>query len=133
MGLFNRSANRAATTAGRVATAAVTVEDIGVDRAAALHASGVVLLDVREGMEWHAGHAPRAVHLPLARVAGQVDHLRQASHVLVVCRSGGRSRQAAELLAAAGVRATNVAGGMRAWEQAGHPLVSSDGTRPAVR
>lgn len=28
-----------------------------------------VLLDVREPYEWQAGHAPRAVHLPLSALA----------------------------------------------------------------
>ncbi|MCC6435113.1 MAG: rhodanese-like domain-containing protein [Acidimicrobiales bacterium] len=132
MGLFNRSATRTATALASPGDRPA-VEDVSVDRAAALHASGVVLLDVREADEWHAGHAPKAVHLPLSRVGGQVAHLRKASHVLVICRAGGRSRQAAELLAAAGVRATNVLGGMQAWGQAGHPMTSSDGARPAVR
>lgn len=130
MGLFNRRS-----AAGPIATTPATArsEDIGVDRAAALHASGVVLLDVREADEWHAGHAPRAVHLPLGRLSGQLQHLRSASHVLVVCRSGGRSRQATDLLHEAGVRASNVLGGMRAWADAGHPLVASTGDRPEVR
>ncbi len=129
MGLFNR---RSATPTASEAPAP-PLEDIGVDRAAALHASGVVLLDVREADEWHAGHAPNAVHLPLGRVATQLQHLRKAPHVLVVCRSGGRSRQAAELLRDAGVRVSNVAGGMAAWAHAGHPLTASAGGRPEVR
>jgi tRNA 2-selenouridine synthase SelU len=31
------------------------------------------LLDVREPDEWQAGHAPRAMHMPLATLAGGVE------------------------------------------------------------
>ena len=83
-----------------------------------------VLLDVRERSEWDAGHAPHALHLPLSRLtAGAV--LPDAVHggpVVVVCRSGNRSRRAAELLAARGVEAVDVTGGMAAWEREGLPL-----------
>ncbi|MDH6572972.1 rhodanese-related sulfurtransferase [Streptomyces sp. SAI-117] len=88
-----------------------------------------VLLDVREPYEWQAGHAPGAVHLPLSALAagaGLPAHA-QARPLLVICRSGNRSRQAAELLVARGAQAVDVVGGMRDWARAGLPVVDARG------
>ncbi|HEV7212648.1 MAG TPA: rhodanese-like domain-containing protein [Blastococcus sp.] len=83
------------------------------------------LLDVREPEEWRAGHAPQARHLPLSQVEpAAVD---QDLPVIAVCRSGNRSGKAADLLAAAGVRVHNLAGGMKAWAADGRPVVTDDG------
>ncbi|TQK51302.1 rhodanese-related sulfurtransferase [Streptomyces sp. SLBN-118] len=96
-----------------------------------------VLLDVREPYEWQAGHAPQAVHLPLSALsalsagAGLPAHL-QARHLVVICRSGNRSRQAAELLAARGAQAVDVIGGMRDWAGAGLPVVDARGGNGTV-
>lgn len=93
-----------------------------------------VLLDVREPYEWQAGHAPRAVHLPLsvlAAGAGLPAHA-QALPLVVICRSGNRSRQAAELLVARGSQAVDVIGGMRDWAAAGLPVVDAHGGNGTV-
>jgi rhodanese-related sulfurtransferase len=44
--------------------------------------------------------------------------------VLVVCRAGGRSLRAADVLVGAGFDAVNVSGGMLAWSRAGGELVA---------
>jgi rhodanese-related sulfurtransferase len=92
-------------------------------------AGGAVLLDVRETQEWRAGHAPGALHIPLsALVAGaRLPQEAQGRSLIVICRSGNRSRQAAELLAARGTDAVDVAGGMRDWLRAGLPVVDDRG------
>lgn len=82
-----------------------------------------VLLDVREPSEWNAGHAPGAVHLPLsALVDGALPTAPAGRTVVVVCRSGHRSRQAARILADRGVPVVDVMGGMTAWAAAGFPV-----------
>ncbi|MEU6388070.1 rhodanese-like domain-containing protein [Streptomyces sp. NPDC046939] len=83
-----------------------------------------VLLDVREAPEWQAGHAPGAVHLPLSRLrdGAALPGAARGKPVITVCRSGNRSRTAAALLVARGVRATDVVGGMTAWARAGLPV-----------
>ncbi|MFJ9906647.1 rhodanese-like domain-containing protein [Streptomyces sp. NPDC101152] len=89
--------------------------------------SDAVLLDVREPYEWQAGHAPRAVHLSLSALAagaGLPAHA-QTRPLIVICRSGNRSRQAAELLVARGSEAVDVVGGMRDWAKAGLPVVDA--------
>lgn len=93
-------------------------------------ASGeAVLLDVREPAEWNAGHAPGAVHLPLGRLASGAKLPAGARNkpVVVVCRSGNRSRTAAEILTGRGVEAVDVTGGMKAWAREGLPVACTDG------
>lgn len=85
---------------------------------------GVVLLDVRELDEWEAGHAPGAVHIPLAELPARYGELDAEARVLVICHSGARSAQATRWLTeAAGYDAANVDGGMVAWARAGLPMV----------
>ncbi len=50
----------------------------------------------------------------------------------MICRSGVRSAQAVAYLAARGVDAVNVAGGMQAWEEAGKAMASENGQHPVV-
>lgn len=88
---------------------------------------GAFLLDVREDDEWQAGHAPRAHHLALGRVQAEHGSLPDDSEIVVVCRAGGRSEQAAVALRSAGYEAVNLAGGMRAWAAARQPVVMDDG------
>jgi rhodanese-related sulfurtransferase len=90
-----------------------------------LERGAAVLLDVREPPEWKAGHAPQAEHLPLGRLTAAA--VPQDRSVIAICRSGNRSGKAADTLAAAGVRVHNLAGGMKAWAQAGLPVVTDDG------
>ena len=59
---------------------------------------GAVLLDVREDFEWAAGHAPDAVHIPLSQLPARLHEIPQHRHVLVICRSGNRSAQAASIM-----------------------------------
>ncbi len=87
---------------------------------------GAVLIDVREPDEWRAEHAPQARLVPMAQVSAHIDELQQARNVVVVCRSGGRSAVVTDMLRAAGVDATNVEGGMRAWKAASLPVVAEE-------
>ncbi|MFF9981847.1 rhodanese-like domain-containing protein [Streptomyces erythrochromogenes] len=89
-----------------------------------------VLLDVREQGEWNAGHAPGAVHAPLSGLATgtALPSAAAGRPLMVICRSGHRSRQAAELLAGRGAEAVDVTGGMQAWASAGLPVVDERGS-----
>ncbi|MFF7468453.1 rhodanese-like domain-containing protein [Streptomyces sp. NPDC008092] len=88
-----------------------------------------VLLDVREADAWAAGHAPGAVHAPLSGLAAGAPLPSAAADrpLVVICRSGRRSRQAAALLTARGLDAVDVVGGMTAWLAAGL-AVTTEGT-----
>ncbi|MRJ75594.1 rhodanese-like domain-containing protein [Aeromicrobium sp. SMF47] len=84
----------------------------------------VVVLDVREDNEWQAGHIDGAVHIPLGDLPARVGDLDPEVRTLVVCHVGGRSARATQWLQAQGIDASNVEGGMAAWEQAGRPIVA---------
>ena len=92
----------------------------------------VVLLDVREPDEWAAGHAPTAVHVPLAALAANVDTFDKKTPIVAVCRVGGRSERAASLLLQRGYDAVNLAGGMQAWVAATMPVVTDSGETGTV-
>ncbi|WP_393063244.1 rhodanese-like domain-containing protein [Streptomyces sp. LN549] len=82
-----------------------------------------VLLDVRDPSEWQAGHAPGAVHLPLSALVDGAPLPAPADRpVVVICRSGNRSRRAARLLADRRVPVVDVIGGITAWAAAGFPV-----------
>ena len=80
--------------------------------------SGVVILDVREQDEYDSGHIPGAVLLPLGTIdeqGAQAVIPAKDTTVLVYCRSGNRSKQASEKLAALGYTAVYEFGGIRDW------------------
>ncbi|WTJ96675.1 rhodanese-like domain-containing protein [Streptomyces sp. NBC_01537] len=83
-----------------------------------------MLLDVREAEEWAEGHAAGAVHAPLSALAAgkPLPEAARGRPVVVICRSGKRSRQAAVLLASRGADVVDVTGGMHAWAEAGLPV-----------
>lgn len=72
-------------------------------------------IDVREPDEVAAGTLPGAVNVPLGELPHRLGGLDPAKRTVVLCRSGGRSTAAAELLTAAGFTdVVNLAGGMLA-------------------
>ena len=83
------------------------------------------IVDVRQPAEFNdaLGHIPGAVLVPLATLAGAARAWDPAAPLVVVCRSGGRSSNAAAQLAAAGfTRVMNMAGGMLAYRAEGLPV-----------
>jgi len=102
---------------------------VDVDPAATLRLleAGAFLLDVREDDEWHAGHAPEAVHVVMGAVPDRTAELPSDRTIVCICRVGGRSGAVALALAGAGYDVRNVGGGMLAWEGAGYPVVSESG------
>lgn len=84
-----------------------------------LLADGVQLVDVREPVEVAAGTLPGFVNIPLGELTSRVGELDPTRRVVLLCRSGNRSGQAAQWLAQQGfVDAVNLTGGMFAVERA---------------
>ena len=94
--------------------------------------AGALLLDVREDDEWAAGHVPDAVHIALGQLGTDYESLPKDARIVAICRSGGRSARAAAALNEAGYDVINLAGGMRAWAEAGFSIMSADGTAGRV-
>jgi rhodanese-related sulfurtransferase len=89
---------------------------------AADHAEAVVL-DVREADELPDGRIAGSIHIPLGQLSARVVELDRARPVITVCRSGGRSSQAAQFLAGQGFDVANLDGGMTQWMAEGRPTV----------
>ncbi len=85
------------------------------------------LVDVREGSEVDALRVEGALNLPLSRLDALAGRLDCNRPVFLLCRSGGRSAQAAEKLHSLGVKDIRViGGGILAWEAAGKPVVRGE-------
>src|SRR6186713_1212980 len=78
------------------------------------------VIDVREPLEWSAGHLPQARLVPLARFRENPRGALGSDGVIFVCAAGVRSETAARLAVASGYRRVyNLSGGTRAWLKAG--------------
>lgn len=102
------------------------IQEISVDDLAARLEAGASLVDVREPNEFRQARVPGGVLVPLASVPSNVDAFRSDGPTYVICRSGGRSRQACEYLAGQGIEAVNVAGGTLAWIASGREVATGE-------
>jgi sulfur-carrier protein adenylyltransferase/sulfurtransferase len=87
--------------------------------------AGAVLIDTREPHEWNAGHLAGATLLRPAEVATKVASLAPdpSKTVVLYCRSGARSLDAAFLMASLGYQdVVSIAGGIIRWNQEGRPI-----------
>ena len=105
----------------------VRVEDLPAD---------AVLLDVREDDEWSGGHIAGAIHIPMNQVPQRLSYdpgpLTPGTPIVVVCKVGGRSAQVTAWLRRQGYDATNLQGGMLAWDAANRPMEADGGVPPSV-
>ena len=87
-----------------------------------------VLLDVRETAELTGGKLPNALHIPLSQLNGRVGELAKLTSrpIVVYCAHGSRSRSAGNLLAKQGfANIYSLHGGLKAWKDAGLPVVAA--------
>lgn len=79
---------------------------------------GHVIVDVRRQDEYDAGHIPGAILLPNESIVDErpeaLPDLNQT--ILIYCRSGNRSKQAAEKLVAMGYTSIYEFGGINTWQ-----------------
>ena len=95
-----------------------------VEAAALLQGPGApLLIDVREESEWNEVHIPGALLIPLSQFVARQEEIPAGRALIMQCRSGGRSGQAALALRTAGrTNVANLAGGITDWEAAGLPV-----------
>lgn len=73
------------------------------------------IIDVREEDEVATGMIPGAKHIPLGEMEERVGELDAQKEYYMICRSGRRSEMAGGILETNDIDATNVEGGMLAW------------------
>lgn len=89
--------------------------------------SEIQVLDVRRASEFHSGHIPYAINIPLSELQDRRYELPEEKPTAIVCASGYRSAIALSVLKGAGVQGViNVVGGTRAWSAADYPLERSE-------
>ena len=80
--------------------------------------SGYIILDVREQHEYNEGHIPGAILIPYGEIANRAE--KELSNkdqlILVYCRSGRRSKIAAEELVKLGYTNVKEFGGINDWK-----------------
>ena len=85
--------------------------------------AGAFFLDVRTQAEWDQGHISKSVLIPLDELPNRLSEVPKDRDVVVVCRSGTRSKEGAAILRQAGyTRVTCMTGGLQAWAAAGYPV-----------
>lgn len=100
----------------------MTVPEIDVAELARIRDEGVVLVDVREPDEFESFRVPGARLIPLADVPERIEEIPDDERVYVICATGARSARAVEFLNRQGYDTVNVAGGSKAWRDAGHSV-----------
>ncbi len=87
--------------------------------AAAIADSTTVLVDVRRADEFDEGHIPGALLIDVSQdtfLTSALQQLPKEAPIALYCRSGRRSKKAAELLAAEGYKVIELDGGWLAWQ-----------------
>jgi rhodanese-related sulfurtransferase len=81
------------------------------------------LIDVREYAEYAGGHVPGATLISLGSLPTRLAEVDKARPAVLLCKSGKRATQAAQLLCANGCQEVLVVeGGTEAWIAAGLPV-----------
>jgi rhodanese-related sulfurtransferase len=105
------------------------VREVTVDQArAALESGSARLIDVREDNEWNEAHATGAEHLSKGIIERDIETFApdKASELILYCGGGFRSVLATDSLQRMGyTNIRSMAGGWRAWVEAGAPTVES--------
>jgi rhodanese-related sulfurtransferase len=100
------------------------IREVTATEADAQRRAGALLVDVREADEFERGHAEGAVHLSRGVLELKIEQLAPDVDAPIVCYCGGgkRSALAAESLQRMGyANVASLAGGYRAWRDAGLP------------
>ena len=84
-----------------------------------------LLLDVREPFELIAfGAIPGVLNIPVDQIRSRMTELPSDGEIVVICQSGSRSLEVANLLSRSGFdRVSNLQGGTSRWAKSGYPMV----------
>jgi NADPH-dependent 2,4-dienoyl-CoA reductase/sulfur reductase-like enzyme/rhodanese-related sulfurtransferase len=71
------------------------------------------ILDVRTEEEFHAGHIPNAIHIPVDELRNRLHELPQGQPIVTYCQVGQRGYIAARILLQNGFQVRNLSGGYK--------------------
>ena len=94
------------------------------------------LIDTRDAIEHQEAHIEGAELIPPHQVSERIEEVvpDHSARVILYCASGNRSARAADELGGLGYEnAASVAGGIKAWEAQGLPVVVPEGMSPEQR
>ena len=103
-------------------------EDITVEQAKELIETNpsLMILDVRTEGEYNEEHIEGAINIPLDELQQRLSEINPNDQILVYCRTGNRSTQAAEILVENGVSGFyHMRGGIVAWKQKGYSVTKT--------
>ena len=103
----------------------IAIREISPPEAKARHDAGATLVDVREQVEWDAGHIANALFIPQGELPGRAaaELPDKDAEILLYCRSGARSGRMTAVLQSMGyTNVTNVAGGILQWQADDLPI-----------
>ena len=81
-----------------------------------------LLIDVRTVQEFDSGHIAGAVNIPVESLESRLSEVPRDQTIVVYCRSGNRSAQAARILTQAGYTGIYDLGGLNTWTAQGYPV-----------
>ena len=103
-------------------TAALTAE-ISVDEAYQKYQAGTYLLDIRTLEEWNEVRVPDVTLIPLDELESRLNEIPQGQEIVVICRSGNRSKTGRDVLLENGfTQVSSMQGGIKEWKAAGYPI-----------
>jgi rhodanese-related sulfurtransferase len=85
-----------------------------------------ILLDVRSVDEYKSGHIGGALLIPVSELEGRLGELPESRPVIVYCKSGVRSSNAAGILIDNGFKDVYDMGGINGWKERGYPVVTEE-------
>ena len=105
------------------------VREVNVEQTLDRMKQGARLIDVREDNEWQRGHAAGAEHLGRGIIERDIETAvpEHGAELILYCGGGYRSALAADNLQKMGYRNVySMAGGWKAWQEAGAPVEPVD-------
>ncbi|MBM3708402.1 MAG: rhodanese-like domain-containing protein [Actinobacteria bacterium] len=104
------------------------IKDISVEEVYEIISSGriqdYIILDVRTPEEFSEGYIEGALLIPVSELEGRLNELSKDKPIIIYCRSGRRSMEAAIILVKNGFTQVYDMGGINDWIANGYPTES---------
>jgi len=122
--------------AGLFGPAGARIGEVSASEAAVEREAGTLLVDVREQIEWDAGHIPGAAFIPRAALPAEIERVApdKAARLILYCASGNRSLYGAATLQQLGYSdVVSMRGGIHDWQRLGLPVETPTALTAAQR